>query len=70
LGIGLALLQQRFGIVKLPVETYYVDTVVIDLELWPILLLNLGTLAVCVLALLLPSMLVSRIAPARAIRFT
>jgi len=70
LGIGLAYVQQRFGIVKLPVETYYVDTVVIDLDLWPILLLNLGTLAVCVLALLLPSMLVSRIAPARAIRFT
>lgn len=69
LGIGLAWLQQRFGLVKLPVETYYVDRVVVDLDLWPILLLNAGTLVVCVAALILPSMLVSRIAPAKAIRF-
>jgi lipoprotein-releasing system permease protein len=69
LGIGLAWLQQRFGLVKLPVETYYVDRVVVDLDLWPILLLNAGTLVVCVAALVLPSMLVSRIAPAKAIRF-
>ena len=69
LGVSLALVQQRFGIVKLPVETYYVDTVVIDLPWWPILLLNVGTLLVCILALVLPSMLVTRIAPAKAIRF-
>ncbi|HRO98786.1 MAG TPA: ABC transporter permease [Flavobacteriales bacterium] len=68
LGIGLAWVQQRFGLVKLPVETYYVDRVVVDLDLWPILLLNAGTLLVCVAALVLPSMLVSRIAPAKAIR--
>jgi len=69
LGIGLALVQQRFGIVKLPVETYYVDRVVVDLDLMPILALNIGTLIVCLLALILPSMLVTRIAPAKAIRF-
>lgn len=69
LGLALALFQQHFGIVKLPVETYYVDTVVIDLPWWPILLLNVGTLLVCLLALVLPSMLVTRIAPAKAIRF-
>lgn len=70
LGIGLCLIQQRFGIVTLPVESYYVDAVPIDIDLIPILLLNLGTLVVCVLALILPSMLVTRIAPAKAIRFS
>ena len=69
LGIALALVQEHFGIVKLPVETYYVDVVAIDIDPLSVLWLNLGTLAVCVLALLLPSLLVSRIAPAKAIRF-
>ncbi|HEX2616418.1 MAG TPA: ABC transporter permease [Flavobacteriales bacterium] len=69
LGITLALVQKGFGIVRLPIESYYVDQVPVDLDLGPILLLNAGTLLVCVLALVLPSMLVTRIAPARAIRF-
>lgn len=69
LGILLALLQKHFAIVKLPVETYYVDVVAIDIDPLSILWLNMGTLAVCLLALVLPSLLVTRIAPARAIRF-
>jgi lipoprotein-releasing system permease protein len=68
-GIGACLLQQRFGIVTLPVESYYVDAVPVSLDLWPILLLNAGTLGICLLALILPSMLVTRIAPVRAIKF-
>lgn len=69
LGLLLAFLQQRFGIVKLPVETYYMDRVVVDIEPLAVLALNAGTLVVCVLALLIPSALVTRIAPAKAIRF-
>lgn len=69
LGIVLALVQRWTGWVRLPVESYYVDVVPVDLDLLPILLLNAGTLIVCVSALVLPSMLVTRIAPARAIRF-
>ena len=69
LGIGLALVQKQFGIVKLPVETYYVDVVAIDIDPLAILWLNAGTLVVCLIALILPSMLVTRIAPAKAIRF-
>lgn len=69
LGLLLAFIQQRFGLIKLPVETYYVDAVVVDIVPLAILELNLGTLVVCLLALLLPTALVTRIAPARAIRF-
>ncbi|MCO6482084.1 MAG: ABC transporter permease [Flavobacteriales bacterium] len=69
LGIGLALLQQHFGLVRLPIESYYVNVVPVDLSIWPIAALNIGVLAVCVLALVVPSMYVSRIAPAKAIRF-
>lgn len=69
LGIGLALVQKQFGLVRLPIESYYVNVVPVDLSPWPIVALNIGVLVVCVLALVVPSMLVSRIAPAKAIRF-
>lgn len=69
LGIGLALVQRHFGLVRLPIESYYVDVVPISLTPGPLVTLNLGVLAVCVLAMVVPSMLVSRIAPAKAIRF-
>ena len=69
LGIGLCAVQHVFGIVRLPIESYYVDQVPVHLDPMAILALNVGTLAVCVAALVLPSWLVTRIAPARAIRF-
>jgi lipoprotein-releasing system permease protein len=69
LGLMLAFIQQRFGLIKLPVETYYVDAVVIDIDPLAVLALNAGTLLVCLIALILPSALVTRIAPAKAIRF-
>ena len=69
LGIGLCALQHYFGIVRLPIESYYVDQVPVHLDPMAIFALNAGTLAVCVAALVLPSWLVTRIAPARAIRF-
>lgn len=68
-GIGAALAQQHFGLVRLPVESYYVDVVPVDISIPTIAMLNLGVLVVCVAALVLPSMLVTRIAPAKAIRF-
>ncbi|MGV9011205.1 MAG: FtsX-like permease family protein [Flavobacteriales bacterium] len=70
LGIGLALVQKQWGLARLPIESYYVDKVPIDLSFGPIVALNIGVLLVCVLAMVLPSMYVSRIAPAKAIRFT
>lgn len=69
LGIGLALVQKHFGLVRLPIESYYVDKVPVDLSAGPIIALNAGVLVVCVLALVVPSMYVSRISPAKAIRF-
>lgn len=69
LGIGLAVLQQQFGIVHIDPATYYVDAVPIEFS-WPIIiLLNVATLIITVLILVLPSFLVSRIEPARVMRF-
>ncbi|MCB0765195.1 MAG: ABC transporter permease [Flavobacteriales bacterium] len=69
LGLLACAVQHRFGVVTLPIESYYVDAVPVAVEPGPLLLLNIGTLMVCIIAMVLPSLYVSRIAPARAIRF-
>lgn len=69
-GIVLCLVQDQFGIITLDEASYYVKVVPINLQLTHILLLNMGTLFFCFLMLLLPSMVVSRIQPLKAIRFT
>lgn len=69
LGIGFMLLQRHFGWVKLDPATYYVAVVPVELDVWWIVGLNIATLLVAVLALIIPSFLISRIQPARAIRY-
>lgn len=68
-GIIFSLLQARFGLIKLPQDSYYVSEVPINLELMHILLLNAGTFIVCMGMLLIPSYIVSRISPVKAITF-
>ncbi len=69
IGIGGLLLQKHFGFIKLNPETYYVDTAPVYLDLGDIVLLNFGTLVLCLLMLLIPSYIVSKISPVKAMRF-
>jgi lipoprotein-releasing system permease protein len=69
IGIGLALIQSYFKIVKLNPATYYINHVPINLQLWHIVLLNIGTLLITTGMLILPSMIISRIKPSKAIKF-
>lgn len=69
IGIGIVALQYFTGIVHLDAETYYVDSVPVSLAWLFIVLINVGTLFVSFLVLVLPSYLVSRIHPAKSIRF-
>ncbi len=69
IGIVLCLIQHHFGIITLDEASYYVKVVPINLELSFVLLLNAGTLFFCFLMMLMPSMVVSRIQPLKAIRF-
>ncbi len=68
-GITLCWLQLHFGIIKLPQESYYVSVVPINLYYLPILLINIGTLLVCMILLIVPSHIISRIQPVKAIRW-
>lgn len=69
-GIGLCLLQYYTGIIGLPQESYYVSVVPVILKTWHIVLINLGTLLVCTLILIVPSYIVARITPVKAIRMS
>lgn len=69
LGIGFCLIQKHFGLIHLDASTYYVNAVPIELSWKWILFINVATFVIATLALVLPSFLVSRIRPARSIRF-
>lgn len=69
IGLGLCFAQKWFGILPLNPEVYYLNQVPIELNVWHWLFLNVGTLIVCLVALIFPSMVVARISPVKAIKF-
>jgi len=69
IGIGLAYIQLKTGVITLDPSSYYIKTVPVNLELTHILLLNAGTMAAIIIMLLVPSQLISRISPVKAIRY-
>lgn len=68
IAIAFALLQSHFHIIALDPESYSMSFVPIDLNPLYIITIDLGTIAVCILAMLLPSTLISNIQPAKTIR--
>ena len=69
IGLAILLLQKYFGIIKLNPEDYYVDQAPVYLNWGYILLLNGLTISVCFLVLLIPSYIITKISPVKAIRF-
>lgn len=69
LGLGLAWLQAKYKLITLAQETYYLAFVPIEINLWMVLAVNIGTVIICMLALLLPVRLISKIEPVKAIKF-
>ena len=68
-GVGFCFLQQKYHLIGLDQTNYYVDYVPVDLSLLSVILLNVCTFLVCLLMLIIPSMMVSRVSPVKAIRF-
>ena len=68
-GLSCTLLQKYFQILSLNPATYYMKSVPIHLPLTDILLLNFGIMLVCVLMLVVPTFLITKITPVKAIRF-
>ena len=69
IAISLLLIQKFFGVVQLNPENYYVNEAPVSIDLFHILLLNAGTIVVCLLVLLIPSYIITKISPVKAIRF-
>ena len=68
-GIAICLIQSHFRIIKLDPSIYYLDAVPIDLSIISLILLNIGTLCASMLMMLGPSYLITKIDPAKSIRF-
>ena len=69
IGIGVLLIQKYFGIIQLNPENYYVNQAPVYFNLGYIAALNLLTVGVCFLVLLIPSYIITKISPIKAIRY-
>ena len=69
IALGLAFLQQRFDLIPLPAEAYYMTTAPIELNPLDYLLVNVVAIVLCGLAAYIPARVAARIEPVRAIRF-
>lgn len=69
LGIGFCLVQEHFQLIQLSEENYYLSYAPVNIKVLTLLWLNIGTLLVSLLFLIVPSWLVTRISPVRAIKF-
>ncbi|TKC04638.1 ABC transporter permease [Pedobacter polaris] len=69
LGLGLAYLQHSTHIFKLDQTNYYLSYVPMEVHIVDVIMLNIATVVICAVVLIVPSMLVSRISPLKAIRF-
>jgi lipoprotein-releasing system permease protein len=68
-GFGIGILQTYTHIFKLDQASYSMSFVPIQFNWVEMVLLNIGTLVICLLVMVLPSMLVTRIQPVKAIQF-
>ncbi len=69
LGLLVCWLQQRYGFITLPEDAYFISKAVIKFEWWHLLAVDLGTFVICFLVLLIPTIVVRKMQPVRAIQF-
>ncbi|HSU27508.1 MAG TPA: FtsX-like permease family protein, partial [Chitinophagaceae bacterium] len=67
--LGLLILQQKTGFLKLKEDAYYMSTAAVKIIWWQVLLICGGTLVICFLVLMIPSVLVRKVQPVRAVQF-
>ncbi|NJK96948.1 MAG: ABC transporter permease [Bacteroidales bacterium] len=69
IGIAVCLLQFHFHLIPLDQGSYFLDSVPINLNIFHILLLNIGTAVLIMSILIIPSLIISRITPENTLRF-
>ncbi|WP_242157939.1 ABC transporter permease [Aestuariivivens sediminis] len=68
-GLGLLFTQKYFKLFPLDPSVYYVTEAPVYINLGYIMALNFGTMIMCLLMLLVPSYVITKISPVKAIRF-
>ena len=70
IGILILIVQQKFQLLKFPnPEQYYMSYIPVDIDINAFIFLNLGTFTACFVMLIIPSIIISKITPVRAIKF-
>ena len=69
IGIGICILQQKTGLIKLNEESYYMDTAQAEINLLQVFVVDAATLIICMATLIIPTLLVRNVSPVKAIRF-
>ncbi|MGC1513937.1 MAG: FtsX-like permease family protein [Maribacter sp.] len=70
IGLGVLFVQERFRLFKFPnPKEYYIEYIPVQIDVVTIISLNVGVLLLCLLMLLIPSYIITRISPVKAIRF-
>ena len=67
-GLGLIFFQKITGFLKLDSQTYYVSEVPLDVNIFSIIILNLGVLFFCLIMLIIPSFIITRISPTESLK--
>lgn len=69
LGLLVSWLQEKYGFITLPEDAYYISKAAVDIVWWQIALVNIGTFIICFLVLLIPTYIVKKVQPVKAIQF-
>lgn len=70
IALSLLLLQKHFKIITLNPENYHVTTVPININFLHIFSINIATIIICILVLIIPSYIITKISPTEALKFS